>query len=99
MSRASGEARRPGSRHDRSMRGEQTYRFVVRGPGVNRLMDVIEPTAIHTDADQTVLTARIEDQSHLRGVLNGISDIGLQLVAFERLGPVSPPSARRVSEL
>jgi len=81
------------------MRGEQTYRFVVRGPGVDRLVGVIEPTAIHTHADVTVLTARIEDQSHLRGVLNGISDIGLQLVAFERLAPVSPSSARRPREL
>lgn len=99
MTRASGEARRPGSRHDRSVRGEQTYRFVVRGPGADRLVGVVEPTAIHTDAELTVLTATIEDQSHLRGVLNGISDVGLQLVSFERLAPVSPPSARRVSEL
>ena len=81
------------------MRGEQTYRFVVRGPGVDRLVGVIEPTAIHTHGEQTVLTARIEDQSHLRGVLNGISDIGLQLVSFERLAPVSAPIARRVREL
>ena len=72
------------------MRGEQIYRFVVRGAGVDRLVGVIEPTTIDTHAELTVLTARIEDQSHLRGVLNGISDIGLQLVAFERLGPVSP---------
>ena len=81
------------------MRGEQTYRFVVRGPGLDRLVGVIEPTEIHTHAEQTVLTATIEDQSHLRGVLNGISDIGLQLVSFERLAPVSAPSARRVREL
>ena len=81
------------------MRGEQTYRFVVRGPGADRLVGVVEPTAIHTDAELTVLTATIEDQSHLRGVLNGISDIGLQLVSFERLEPVPPSSARRVSEL
>ena len=80
------------------MRGEQTYRFVVRGPGVNRLMDVIEPTAIHTDADQTVLTARIEDQSHLRAVLNSIGDLGLQLVAFERLAPAPASSASRARE-
>jgi hypothetical protein len=72
------------------VRGEQVYRFVVRGAGVDRLVGVIEPTTIDTQAELTVLTARIEDQSHLRGVLNGISDIGLQLVAFERLGPVSP---------
>ena len=83
------------------MRGEQTYRFVVRGPGVgvDRLVGVIEPTEIHTHAEQTVLTARIEDQSHLRSVLNGISDIGLQLVGFERLAPVSPSSTRRAGEL
>ena len=81
------------------MRGEQTYRFVVRGPGVDRLVGVIEPTAIHTHGEQTVLTARIEDQSHLRGVLNGISDIGLELVAFERVTPVSPSSAKRAGEL
>jgi hypothetical protein len=81
------------------MRGEQTYRFVVRGPGVDRLVGVVEPTAIHTDAELTVLTARIEDQSHLRGVMASIADNGLQLVTFERLAPVSPSSARRVEEL
>jgi hypothetical protein len=81
------------------MRGEQTYRFVVRGPGGDRLVSVVEPTAIHTDAELTVLTARIQDQSHLRGVLNGIRDIGLQLVSFERLAPVSASSARRAREL
>ena len=99
MTRASGEARAAGNRHDRSVRGEQTYRFVVRGAGADRLVGVIEPTAIHTDAGLTVLTATIEDQSHLRGVLNGISDIGLQLVSLERLAPVSPPSTTAVSEL
>ena len=62
-------------------------------------MDVIEPTAIHTDADQTVLTARIEDQSHLRAVLNSIGDLGLQLVAFERLSPVPPSAASLATEL
>ena len=81
------------------MRGEQTYRFVVRGSGVDRLVGFVEPTAIRTDAELTVLTARIQDQSHLRGVLNGISNIGLQLVAFERLAPVSPSGARRATEL
>jgi hypothetical protein len=81
------------------MRGEQTYRFVVRGPDVDRLVGLIEPTSIHTQAELTVLTATIEDQSHLRGVLNGISDIGLQLVSFERLAPVSPSSARHAKEL
>ena len=81
------------------MRGEQTYRFVVRGPGVDRLVRVIEPTAIYTNAGQTVLTARIEDQSHLRGVLNSIGDLGLQLVAFERLAQVPPSSASLAREL
>jgi hypothetical protein len=71
------------------MRGEQTYRFVVRGPGVDRLVRVLEPTAFHTNDGQTVLTARIEDQSHLRGVLNSIGDLGLQLVSFERVLPSS----------
>ena len=81
------------------MRGEQSYRFIVRGPGVDRLVGVIGPTAIQTHAELTVLTATIEDQSHLRGVLNGISDIGLQLVAFERLAAIPLPNARRVGEL
>ena len=81
------------------MRGEQAYRFVVRGPGADRLVDVVEPTAIHSEADQTVLTAMIEDQSHLRAVLNSIGDIGLELVGFERLVPVPPSSTSRAREL
>ena len=81
------------------MRGARTYRFVLRGPGVESLVDVVEPSAIDTDADLTVLTARIEDQSHLRGVLNAISDLELELVAFERLAPVSQSSAEHAGEL
>jgi len=80
------------------MRGEQTYRFVVRGTGVDRLVDVVEPMTIHTDAGLTVLTARIEDQSHLRAVLNSIGDLGLQLVAFERLAPAPASSASLARE-
>jgi hypothetical protein len=81
------------------MRGEQTYRFVLRGPGVDRLVGIIEPTTSHTHAELTVLTARIKDQSHLRGVLNSIGDLGLELIAFERLAPVPPSSASLARKL
>ena len=80
------------------MRGARTYRFVLRGPGVERLVDAVEPTTIETEGDLTVLTTTIEDQSHLRGVLNAINDIGLELVAFERLAPVAPSSAKHAGE-
>lgn len=98
MTTGLGEARRPDSQHDGSVRGEQTYRFVVRGRGVDRFADVIESTAIRTEADQSALTATIADQSHLRGVLDSIADLGLELVALERLGRAPPPSATRANE-
>ncbi len=49
--------------------------------------------ATRPDGEQTVITGRIVDQSHLRGVLDGIADLGFQLVALERIGPAPPPTA------
>ena len=70
----------------------QTYRFVVRGGHAGRLADLIERIEIRTDGDTKVITGRIVDQAHLRGVLDGMSDLGLQLVTLERIGPAAPPS-------
>jgi hypothetical protein len=76
------------------VRGEQTYRFVVRGQrAVEPLANLIGQMGVLSEGEQTVITGRIVDQSHLRGVLDSITDLGLQLVAMERLGPVRPPTA------
>jgi hypothetical protein len=80
------------------MRGAQTYRFAVRGRRVDQLSELIEPTGIRNEGDQTLLTAVIIDQSQLRGVLDSIADLGLQLVGLERLGPAPPPGATRTNE-
>jgi hypothetical protein len=75
------------------MPGAQSYSLVVRGGSVERLADLVEPMMIRAEGDQTVLTVTIADQSHLRGVLDRITDLGFQLLTLERLGPVPPPAA------
>lgn len=80
------------------MRGSQTYCFAIRGFRVDQLAELIEPIGIRNKGDQTLLTAVIVDQSQLRGVLDRIADLGLQLVGLERLGPAPPPSATRTNE-
>jgi hypothetical protein len=74
------------------VRGAQTYRFVVRGGRAGRLADLIEDVEIRIDGDTRVITGTIVDQAHLRGVLDGMADLGLQLVTLERIGCASPPS-------
>jgi hypothetical protein len=73
------------------VRGPHTYRFIVRGRPSDRLDDLIEEMAIRADGDQITVTGTIIDQSHLRGVLSRIADLGFQVVSFERLG--APPAA------
>ena len=77
------------------MRGAQTYRFVVRGGQAGRLADLIERIEIRTDGDTKVITGSIVDQAHLRGVLDGITDLGLQLVTLERIGPTPRSTASK----
>ena len=70
VTRASGEARKPGSPHDRSVRGRADLSF--RRSGTRRRQ---ARGCRRADGDPIrrrslpVLTATIEDQSHLRGVL------------------------------
>lgn len=63
----------------------ELYRIVVRGPGVERLADLIETTAVRVEGETTVFTTEIVDGSHLRGVLDLIADLGVQLVVLERI--------------
>ena len=75
------------------MRGAQTYRFVVRGGRAEQLADLIEHVEIRTDGDTKVVTGRIVDHAHLQGVLDGIADLGLQLLTLERLRPAAPSAS------
>jgi hypothetical protein len=75
------------------VRGAQIYRFVVRGGEAGRLAELIEGVEIRTEGDTQVITGRIVDQAHLRGVLDAIADLGLQLVTLERIGPAPPSTA------
>ena len=75
------------------VRGEQSYRLVVRGERAVQLVDLIESIGIRTDGDPTVTIEMVLDQSRLRRVLDGITDLGSQLVALERLGQVTAPPA------
>ena len=75
------------------MRGTQAYRFVVRGGQADRLADLIDGIEIRADGDTEVITGGIVDQAHLRGVLDAMTDLGLQLVTLERIGPAAPLSA------
>jgi carbon monoxide dehydrogenase subunit G len=74
------------------VRGAQTYRFVVRGGQAGRLADLIADIQIRADGETTVITGTIDDQAHLRGVLDRMTDLELELVTLERIGPAPSTS-------
>lgn len=61
------------------------YRIVVRSELTERYADAFEGMKIAVGSGQTTLTGQVRDQSHLYGILNRASGLGLQLVSVEAL--------------
>jgi hypothetical protein len=61
------------------------YKIVVEGILTERFAEAFAGMKMHVEGGQTIITGQIVDQSHLYGILNRISGLGLQLVAVQAL--------------
>ena len=59
------------------------YRLVVRGELDDRFASAFEGMQLERVAGTTVLTGYVVDQSHLHGLLDRISEFGIDLVSVE----------------
>jgi hypothetical protein len=61
------------------------YKIVVKGELTERFAGAFANMKMEAKRGQTIITGQIVDQSHLYGILNRISGLGLQLVAVQAL--------------
>jgi hypothetical protein len=61
--------------------GPTTYRIVVRGELSHRYVPAFEGMTLATGEGQTAITGPVTDQAHLHGLLNRVSDLGLELLS------------------
>ena len=59
------------------------YRVVVREELDERYASAFEGMHVESADGQTVLTGTVTDQSHLRGLLERIDALGLELISVE----------------
>jgi hypothetical protein len=57
------------------------YRLVVAGELSDRSSRAFEGMALTHDGGNTVLTGQVRDQTHLQGLLQRVSDLGLTLLS------------------
>ena len=61
------------------------YRIVVEGELTKRFAGAFAGMTMEAESGQTTITGQIVDQSHLYGILDRISSMGLQLVSVQAL--------------
>ena len=61
------------------------YKIVVRGELTERFTGAFEGMKTEAESGQTTITGQVIDQSHLHGILDRISGLGLQLVSVQAL--------------
>jgi hypothetical protein len=59
--------------------------IVIRGELSERYAGAFEGMKMEAGGGQTTITGAVIDQSHLHGILNRISDLGLSLVSVHTL--------------
>jgi len=65
--------------------GGTLYRIVVEGELSDRYAVAFEGMQMQTKDGETILTGEIVDDSHLHGILDRISALGLKLVSVQDL--------------
>jgi hypothetical protein len=65
--------------------GDMRYEFRVEGDVSERWTAWFGATQILAEGGESVITATIQDQSALHGVLSGIRDLGLCLISVQRI--------------
>lgn len=63
------------------------YEITVRGTGSRRLATAFEELDVSSFAGHTVLRGHLADQAALRGLLDRIAALGLDVVDLRRLPP------------
>jgi len=53
-------------------------------------------TITHTEGGETVLAGSVRDQAALRGLLDRLSDLGLELISVASTGIKTPKNSREV---
>ena len=61
--------------------GPTVYRIVVRGELSQRYTPAFEGMTLATGEGQTAIIGPVTDQAHLHGLLNRVSDLGLELLS------------------
>ena len=61
------------------------YKIVVKGELTERFAGAFADMNMEAKRGQTIITGQIVDQSHLYGILDRISGLGLQLVTVQAL--------------
>jgi hypothetical protein len=61
--------------------GPTIYRIVVRGELSHRYVPAFEGMTLATGEGQTAIIGPVTDQAHLHGLLNRVSDLGLELLS------------------
>jgi hypothetical protein len=61
--------------------GPTIYRIVVRGELSQRYLPAFDGMTLATGEGQTAIIGSVIDQAHLHGLLNQVSDLGLELLS------------------
>jgi hypothetical protein len=61
------------------------YKIVVHGELSERFAEAFAGMTMEAESGQTIITGQIVDQSHLHGILDQISSMGLQLLSVQAL--------------
>jgi hypothetical protein len=61
------------------------YKIVVKGELTKRFAGAFADMNMEAKRGQTIITGQVVDQSHLYGILDNISGLGLQLVTVQAL--------------
>jgi hypothetical protein len=73
------------------------YRIVVRGELSQRYSTAFEGMSLLAEDGQTVIAGPVADQAHLHGLLDRISDLGLELVSVNATPTTEPPAPERAT--
>ncbi|OBI27637.1 hypothetical protein A5709_04900 [Mycobacterium sp. E1386] len=71
------------------------YRICIRGRLTERLGSALDGMRLEANANESVFTGEIHDQSQLYGLLDRVRDLGLELVSVQPQTGASPTRIRK----
>ncbi|OJZ74872.1 hypothetical protein BRW65_06530 [Mycobacterium paraffinicum] len=71
------------------------YRICIRGRLTERLGSALDGMRLEANANESVFTGEIRDQSQLYGLLDRVRDLGLELVSVQPQPAASPTRMRK----